>query len=224
MRGECTSTTRPPDWTPPDPIPARFEALGLVIRRYTLADADELRRVVEASRASLLPWLPWAMRTHRTIDETRAEIIRFDAGFASLLASEESRAFGLVFGVYDAHRGDLLGGTGFNRLDPATHNAETGYWVRVDRRREGIATRILRAVLSLGFLPQDRGGMGFRRIHLFAGDRNLASCGVPRKIGLHEHHHAHDDRWVDGIGWCGTVGWNVLAREWDPREHRLRAC
>lgn len=143
-----------------------------------------------------------------------------DESFADLLRDDNNRAYGMVFGVFDAATGEQLGGSGFNRLDSATLNAETGYWVRADRRRQGICTRILRAMLTWGFTPQHEGGFGFRRIHIFAADRNLASCGVPRKLGLHEHMQATADRWIDGLGWCGTTGWEVLADEWDRREMR----
>ncbi len=120
-----------------------------------------------------------------------------------------------MYGVFDRATGELLGGTGFNRFNAGSHNAETGYWVRADRRREGIGARTLAGMLAVGLRAQDKGGFGLRRVHIFAAALNVASCGVARKLGLREHLHATRDRWVDGLGWCDTVGWEVLAEEWE---------
>lgn len=206
---------KPRPWSPPIALLYPFEFGGLVVRPYELADVEQLFGVIQRSRAALLPWLPWAEKQHLSLAGTRESVERFTAALRDPLEVENNRLFGFVFGVFDCATGALLAGTGFNRIDAELHNAETGYWVRADRRREGIATRTLAATLSWGFMPQSDGGFGFRRVHIFAADRNLASCGVPRKLNLQETTHTRADRWVNGVGWCGTVGWEVLAEEWD---------
>lgn len=124
-----------------------------------------------------------------------------------------------IYGIFEPGTGELLGGTGFNRMHAPTLNAETGYWVRQDRRREGIAARALAATLSWGFTSQNNGGFGFRRIHVFVAQPNAASCGVPAKVGLTAVSHTRQDRWVDGHGWADTLVWDVLAPEWDTTRH-----
>lgn len=221
MSTPALSTIRPmqpkkPDaWSPPNTLLPKFDFHGLTIRPYRAADADQLFAVIDGSRTALLPWLPWAERQHLSPAASRDSIHRFSMSLRDPLAPENNRTFGFVFGVFDGSTGELLAGTGFNRIDVGLHNAETGYWVRADRRREGIATRTLAATLSWGFTPQAAGGFGFRRVHIFAADGNLASCGVPRKLGLQETMRTRGDRWLNGIGWCGTIGWEVLADEWD---------
>lgn len=206
---------KPKPWTAPVALRTRFEFGGLIVRPYEHADAEQLYAVVEGSRAALLPWLPWAEKQNLSLAASQKSIARFAASARNPLEIENNRLFGFVLGVFDSATGALLAGTGFNRIDAELHNAETGYWVRADRRREGIATRTLAATLSWGLMPQSAGGFGFRRVHIFAADRNVASCGVPHKLNLQETTRTRADRWVDGVGWCGTVGWEVLAKEWD---------
>lgn len=215
---------KPPPWTPPARLPERFEALGLVLRSYRSGTDDErkLFEAVESSRPTLHPWLPWALVAHRTIEETRAWIAKTEAEEKAAPTKPVDASTAFIVGIFDAASGELLGGTGFNRLSAEWHNAETGYWVRHDRRRQRIASRALAASLSWGFLPQDRGGFGFRRIHIFASDANTASCGVPETLGLRRMQRARKDRWIDGLGWRDSIGWDVLAEEWDGERHGLR--
>lgn len=204
---------KPAPWTPPTSLRPSFPIEGGVIRPWTHADARAHFEAINETRDRLRPWMPWAQHEHRTIEQTTYMIERFIRSAANPLAPEHIQ-MNYVLGVFDDH-GEVIGGTGFNRMDIAAHNAETGYWVRASRHRQGWCTRMLRGMLTWGFTPQSEGGFGFRRIHIFAAAANVASCGVPTKLGLNRHSHARADRWVDGIGWADTVGWDVLAEEWD---------
>lgn len=212
----------PAPWTPPARVPDRFLSDRFLIRRYDAADAPALFHAIDAFRESYLPWLPWARTEHRTPADSAAAIERFYASAAAPLLPEHNAILGYVYGVFDRASGELVGGTGFNRITPQSHNAETGYWVRADRRRQGIATEVLAATITAGFTPRDLGGFGFRRIHIFAAAANTASCGVPDKLGLRRIMHARQDRWIGGLGWSDAIGWDVLGHEWDPIRSRPR--
>lgn len=214
---------RPAPWMPPGSPITRFDSPRFIIRTYEPADAGPLFNAIAPHRESYVPWLPWARTQHRTPAESAACIERFLASAADPLNPENNAIFGFVYGVFDKADGQLIAGTGFNRLSPEWHNAETGYWVRPDRRRQGIAAEVLAATLTAGFLPQTRGGFGFRRIHIFAAAANTASRGVPGRLGLRQIMHARQDRWLEGLGWSDSIGWDVLADEWDLSRSRLRA-
>ncbi len=209
------AAARPEHWRAPDPAPSRLETERLVIRRYEESDAPALYRAVDESRASLLPWIPWAGEQHKSIEESLAIIRRFDAARADPTNHELNSTCGFVFGVFERADGALVGGTGFNRIDFPAHEAETGYWVHRARQRRGIATEVLRAMLDWAFAEPARGGWGFRRVRIFAAADNLASCAIPRRLGLREECRFVKHRWTDGLGWTDTVGWGVLAPEWN---------
>lgn len=215
-------TARPAAWTPPDPLPGSISDGTLTLRHYRYADAPAIWAGVESSRHTLHPWMQW-LSDYAVPEDAVAFVGKAMRSIRNPLSPENNAGTGIVMGIFDAATGEFLGGTGFNRIDPATHNAEIGYWVRADRHRRGIASGALRLILTLGFTPQDRGGLGFRRVHIFAGELNTASVGVPDKLGLRRSAHLRQDRWIDGIGWADTVGWDVLAGEWDCGSRRLRA-
>ncbi|MFZ4575259.1 MAG: GNAT family N-acetyltransferase, partial [Phycisphaerales bacterium] len=208
----------PAPWTPPSPAPSRFEALGLVLREYENEDAPALFEAVDTSRASLLPWLPFAKTQYQSVEAAAELIALFTRARRDLLHPELGAVFGAVNGVFDAATGELLGGTGVNRISAPRHNGEIGYWVRSSRQRQGVATRAAAAMLSWCFLPQTQGGYGLRRVHIFAAQPNVASVGVPTRLGLHRYGQMRKDRFEDGYGWVDTVAWDVLADEWDTEQ------
>lgn len=219
---EMQTTMRPEQWRPPTPLPQRLETPRLVIKYHIEADAPALFRAVDESRATLLPWMPWAHTEHRSVESSLACIRRFMASRANSSSPENNSVFGFAVGIFDKSSGELLGGTGFNRIDFDTSDAETGYWVATHRQGTGIATEATGAMLSWGLTPQAEGGWGFRRVRIVAAAANGPSCTVPRKLGLREECRLVKHRWVDGLGWDDTVCWGVLAEEWDRNRHALR--
>ena len=213
---------KPAPWKPPVHTPGPISDGTLTLRPYVYEDAAALWAGVEESRDALNPWMPWA-RDYARPEDASYIIGRAIRSARDPLDPANNAMMGYLYGIFDATNGEYLGGTGFNRIDAGTHNAETGYWVRASRQRRGVASGALRLMLSLGFTPQERGGFGFRRVHIFAGSGNVASCGVPAKVGLRRSMHARADRWVEGLGWCDTIGWDVLAGEWDWEARRVRA-
>ena len=217
-----TAAHKPSPWTAPETPPGAIDGLGLILRPFTPADATAMFEAVDRSRESLLPWLPWAKSGHRSIESSRDTIERFIASMHDPI-NPAYRDSGYVTGIFDAADGRLLGGTGFNRIDAATATAETGYWLSAEARGRGVVTSAVRLNISLGFTPQTKGGLGWRRIVIYASAANERSCLVPDRIGLRREVHATRDRWVDGIGWTDTLGWAVLAEEWDCATHTLRS-
>lgn len=208
----------PSPWTPPTPCPTRFEANGLVVRSYVASDAGDLFGAIDESRSSLLPWLPWAEHQHRSSAESAISIDYFAKARDNLLAPELG-IVGLVCGVFCARTSRLLGGTGVNRIQAPRHTGEIGYWVRASERRKGVCARAAAAMISWCFTPQAQGGFGLRRVHIFTAVPNEASVGVATKLGLHCFGRMRQDRFEIGLGWVDTLGWDVVADEWDLNHH-----
>jgi RimJ/RimL family protein N-acetyltransferase len=171
---------------------------------------------VEANRASLLPWLPWAAVDNRTVAECTYNIERFRRARDEPLAE-------YAMGIFDRETGDFLGGTGFHRLIPEIGQAEIGYWIRGDRARRGLCTEAVAALISSGLKPQksESGGWGFRRIIIVCAEPNVASRRVPEKLGLRLELRAKGDRWLEGLGFVGTLAWGVNNDEWDVDNNRI---
>lgn len=171
---------------------------------YTHADARALYEATERSRGTLLPWLPWARTDNLSVEACHYTIEKFERDLAKLPA-------GLIaLGVFERASGELVGGSGFHNIKPATHQAEVGYWTRSDWRRKGVCTESTRAVIEWMFRPQSEGGWGFRRIEIKCAAGNVGSQGVPRKLGLREEARFVQDRWIDGRGWDDTLVWGVV--------------
>jgi RimJ/RimL family protein N-acetyltransferase len=124
-------------------------------------------------------------------------------------------------GIFDRASGDVLGGIGYNRIQPETAQAEVGYWVRPDRQRQGLCTEAVSEMVTWGFAPQSECGWGFRRITILCAQKNLASRRVPEKLGIPLELRARHERWLEGEGWADTLGFGLCADEWDPKAGRV---
>jgi RimJ/RimL family protein N-acetyltransferase len=180
---------------------------------YRAEDAWSLWRAVEASRKTLVPWLPWAADGHRTPEDSLAVIDRF----ARDRAFPEGLDF--VMGIFDRRSGEVVGGTGLHRIQPETADAEIGYWVREDRRGEGLCTEAVGALVTAAL-----SAWGFRRVRVCCSDRNVPSRRVPERLGLRLECEEREARFVDGIGWTGSLAYAVLASEWDGARQRVRGA
>jgi RimJ/RimL family protein N-acetyltransferase len=93
--------------------------------------------------------------------------------------------FGLRVGYAVCSLGDgALAGSVMLRDWARSESAETGYWVVPPWRGRGAAPAALNALSEWSFTPQNRGGLGLRRIALRHSVRNAASCRVAEKAGF----------------------------------------
>jgi RimJ/RimL family protein N-acetyltransferase len=175
---------------------------SFVLRPWRLDDADALNAATQASVASLKPWLPWAdegttpVDTLRDIRRMRAEWL-LDKNF--------------VIGIFASDDRTVLGGTGFHPRDGlrGEGTTEIGMWVASDEAGKGLASAVLRSMLTWGFTD-----WWWHRIEWRCDPRNLASASVARKAGMHldgvlrQHRVDHHGVRVD------TMVWSLLRDEW----------
>jgi RimJ/RimL family protein N-acetyltransferase len=201
---------KPPPWIAPDPLPARLETARLVLRFWRHEDAPAMLEAIDVDRALLTRWMPWPGVDNRNLAECTYNIERF----RRRSERQDGPPADYAIGIFDRTTGRVVGGTGFHRIDFENGQAEVGYWIRPDRHRQGLCTEAVAALLGWGFGPQPQGGWGFRRIVIECAEPNVASQGVPEKLGLRRELHARRHRWVDELGWVDTLGWGVDAEEW----------
>ncbi len=170
---------------------------------------------IEVDRSSLLPWLPWAAVDNRSVAECIYQIER-------MRRHGEANDDNFVLGIFDRATGTPLGGTGLHRIHAESHQAEIGYWMRSDRRREGLCTKAVAHLISWAFRDPGDGGWGLRRLEIACASRNVASQRVPRKLGLVQEVTQRQHRFLPGIGWDDTLAWGVLREEWDIERHAMK--
>jgi ribosomal-protein-serine acetyltransferase len=140
----------------------------VTLRRHQEDDLDAVFQAVTESLDHLRPWLPWAAGYTR---ESAAEF---------LAKSAQGWSDGTEFGYAILADGALAGGCGLmSRIGPG--GLEIGYWVHQAWTRRGLATAASAALVEAAFrLP------GVDRIEIVHDELNVASAGVPRKLGFTE--------------------------------------
>ena len=121
--------------------------------------AEGLLEATIASRAELLPWMPWAR-------ETTSE------GLA-----EEAATGGESFAVVEKATSQVLGVVGLNPEEDGSW--ELHYWIRTDHARRGLTTEA-----ALALLHWATHTLHATRFKLWAGRDNLASRRVAEKLGF----------------------------------------
>ena len=138
------------------------------MRRWRQDDLDALFGAVTESLDHLRPWMPWAGTTagRRRRNTWPGRTKHWDEG------TEYNYAITTA--------GALAGSIGLMaRIGPG--GLEIGYWVHQAYTRRGLATTAAAALVEQAFrLP------GVNRVEIVHDELNVASGGVPRKLGFTE--------------------------------------
>ncbi|MCB9682206.1 MAG: GNAT family N-acetyltransferase [Alphaproteobacteria bacterium] len=152
--------------------PTRLEGDGFVVRPWRLDEALGVNAAVNASLDHLRPWMAWA-QSPNTLDHTE-EHLRKAIGAWHL---DED----FLLGIFASDDRTCIGGTGFHPRGgfrgPGT--TEIGMWIHVDHAGQGLATRVLEALLVWGFTD-----WWWARIEWRCDADNHASAAVARKAGM----------------------------------------
>lgn len=202
-------------WTPPSPLPGPVQTERTVIRVYRRTDARALHEAVLASRAEPWLWLQW-VSDPPGLDDCVARI----EGILRDVVDPSCRYFSMA--VFDRDETTYLGEVSFHHIDSRERTAEVGYWIRSDHGGAGLCTEAAAALITNGFAPQESGGWGFRRIKLLCAVENVASWRVAEKLGLRRERYERAERYATRptTGYVDSVGYAVLADEWDSKTHR----
>jgi ribosomal-protein-serine acetyltransferase len=140
----------------------------VTLRRLREADLEAVFQAVTESLDHLRPWMPWAA------NYTRQSAAEFLAKAARDWADGSEYNYAII--TYGA----LAGGCSLmTRIGPG--GLEIGYWVHRARTRRGLATAASAALVEQAFrLP------GVDRVEIIHDELNVASGGVPRKLGFTE--------------------------------------
>jgi ribosomal-protein-serine acetyltransferase len=137
------------------------------LRKVSDADASELLQVVTESLEHLKPWMSWA-----TNDYDAATTVGF------LANSAKGWADGRLFNHAITVDGAIVGVAGADRAGDVV---EIGYWLHPAHTGRGLATAAAAELVEFAFALD-----GVRRVQIWHDEANIASGGVPRRLGFTE--------------------------------------
>lgn len=141
----------------------------LVLRSLRETDARPLHALIEANRAHLTPWMPWAAAQTPAATE----------GFVRSAIRQERDRDGYQLVLVEG--GELCGVVGFHRIDHENASTSVGYWLAADRQGRGLMTRAVAALVEHGFNE-----LGMYRIELRAAPANERSRALAERLGFRE--------------------------------------
>lgn len=152
------------------PLQATLVAMALrsdhlVLRAPTPDDAPVVTAAVHASRAHLLPFMPWADSTYTEVDALRW--INGELGDVHRFAMIDDE-------------GNFVGCCGLNLINEVNNTANLGYWVHSAHTGRGHATAATRLLARHGLVEG-----GYQRLEVFMSTRNHPSRRVAEKAGAH---------------------------------------
>jgi len=146
----------------------------VLLRPYTLADAQERHTANDESREHLRQWEPEQSAAFHTLDETRDWILRASADW--LLRKRFS------MGMWHIETQRYLGGLGLHPRQPDGWSIPAfsiGYWVRVSEQGHGYVTEAVRLLTAYAF-----DALHAQRVEITCDARNVRSMGVAERVGF----------------------------------------
>ncbi|MEI8233679.1 MAG: GNAT family N-acetyltransferase [Verrucomicrobiota bacterium] len=184
-----------------------FNTKRLVLRPFTLEDAPNLLRLVNAPEIAATtlhiphPYPPdlaqtW-IRQHARMFEARE---------------------GAIFAILQRRNATLVGCVGLG-CEPENRSAELGYWIAVPYWNRGYATEAARMVAAFGFAY-----FGLHRIKSCIFGSNPASGRVLEKIGMRYEGRRREHLFKEGRGFEDIVEYGLLSRDFARATMEKKDC
>lgn len=151
-------------------IPTTLRGERVIVRLLEDPDAKALFEAIDASRDHLARWMPWATG-HLSVDDSLRYIRRSHADW--LLRTR------FPVGIVVADTGQLIGGSGLERIDWQVRHFEIGYWVRADAEGRGYVQETVHLLTTFAFTQ-----LGANRVQIRMDPRNARSERVAQRAGF----------------------------------------
>jgi ribosomal-protein-serine acetyltransferase len=166
------------------------------LRLLEEADADELHRLIEANRAYLAAWMPWAADqtpegTREFIALTRRQAEARE-GFQAALVSD----------------GTIVGMAGFHAVNWPHRSGTIGYWLDEGHQGRGLMTRAVRDLVDYAFTEWE-----LHRVEIRAATQNRRSRAIPERLGFREEGVLREAERI-GDRYNDLVVYAMLAPDW----------
>lgn len=166
------------------------------LRLLEEADAQELHALIEANRAGLARWLPWAAgqgfeETLEFIRKSRTQVSEND-GFQAAIVLD----------------GGIVGMIGHPGVDWPNRSTRIGYWLDEAHRGGGIVTAAARVLVDRALTV-----WRLNRVEILAATENRRSRAIPERLGFREEGTLRQFQMVDGRH-LDCVSYSMLAADW----------
>lgn len=165
----------------------------------TDADAEELHGLIEANRAYLAAWLPWAAKqsfadTLGFIQKTRAQLDGNDGFQVAVLV--ESRIAGVV---------------GYTAVDWEERSTKIGYWLAAEQRGRGTMSAAVAALTDHALSVWE-----LRRVTIQIATGNARSRAIPGRLGYREEATLPEAERVGDLDLDLAI-YSMAAEDWQKR-------
>jgi ribosomal-protein-serine acetyltransferase len=166
------------------------------LRLLEETDVVELHSLIEANRAYLARWLPWA--AGQTLEDTRDFIRRT----RSQLSENEGFQTAIV------RDGGIAGVVGYVRVDWDNRSTSLGYWLDEGQQGRGTMTKAVKLLVDHALA-----GWRLNRVEIRAASENRRSRALPERLGFEQEGTLREAELVDGR-YLDCVVYAMLAADW----------
>lgn len=182
----------------------RIVGRRVVLRSTSLDDADRVVEYGQDERAAYwLEGLPRPYRHQDAVDYLQRRI------------EQRAEGSGLTWAVADPATESLAGTISLFDLKPE-REAEIGYVAHPAYRGRGMMTEACGLVVRHGFVPVEDGGLGLKRIVMFAAEGNTASHLVIEANGFTATGRERRGTKLGDGSLVDTIAYDMLVEEWSP--------
>jgi RimJ/RimL family protein N-acetyltransferase len=168
--------------SPASLLPGSLASKRLLLRPPGPADAVAINEGVRESFDALHRWMEWAV-SPPSLEQTRA--------FCDDAARQRAAGTSCTMLIVDASGGELVGASGYARIDWKVPAFEIGYWCRTPLCGRGYVTEAVEVLTRHAFEL-----LGARRVEIRMDDRNVRSAAVAERLGFELEgvlrHHVRD--------------------------------
>jgi ribosomal-protein-serine acetyltransferase len=169
---------------------------GICLRALEETDAIELHALIEANRAHLARWMPWAAR------QTPEDTLSFIGSTRGQLAGNDGLQAALISDAV------IIGVAGFHGIDWPNRATSLGYWLAASAEGRGAMTRAVRALVDHAI-----GTWELNRVEIRADTENLRSRAIAERLGFELEGTLREAQRL-GESYGDQVVYAMLARDW----------
>lgn len=187
-------------------FPERIETNRLYIKPCQPGDGKMVHEAINSSIKTLSEWMPFAQK-EQSIEEVEEGVRQ---SYAQFIARKDFRLH-----IFEKESEELVGSTGYHRMDWRAGSVEIGYWGVSSHGGKGYMTEAVKELTRFAFEH-----FAANRVEIRCDELNIASRRIPERLGYTlEGILRRDSLSADGKNLRNTCVYSVLADEWEYHLH-----